>query len=106
MAMHSNPFTVDVPDDISSAFTEICERLELTKWKAIAGALKAYLSLEEDAQLYLHRTSTTIEDAKKLISQSFIQAERKRVLGKLSPEQEAYLIEITKKTTKRLAQIK
>jgi hypothetical protein len=53
MAMNRKPFTVDVTDVIADAFSAQVDERGYTKWRAIEGAIKAFLALEPDIQTKL-----------------------------------------------------
>ena len=97
------PFTVDIWEDLSDEFEEFRIKSGFTKWQAITGALRAYMSLPADVQVALNSPDMTVEVAGKLITDKVCDLERIRLLGKLDPDQVAYLQELTKEVTEHLS---
>lgn len=97
------PFTVDIWEDLSDEFEEFRVQAGFTKWQAISGALRAYMALPADVQVALNAPEMTVESAGKLIADKICDLERNRLLGKLAPDQVAYLREITKEVTEHLS---
>jgi hypothetical protein len=97
------PFTVDIWEGLADKFEDFRIRSGFTKWQAITGALRAYMSLPADVQVALNAPDMTVEAAGKLITDKICDLERIRLLGKLDPGQVAYLREITKEVAEHLS---
>ena len=96
-------FTVDILEDLSDEFEEFRVKSGFTKWQAITGAIKAYMALPAEVQVALNAPDMTVESAVMLITDKICDLERIRLLGKLDPDQIAYLQELTKEVTERLS---
>lgn len=96
-------FTVDIVEDLSDEFEDFRVKAGFTKWQAITGALKAYMALPADVQVALNSPDMTVNAAGKLITDKICDLERIRLLGKLDPDQVAYLQELTKEVTEHLS---
>ena len=97
------PFTVDILEDLSEEFEDFRVNSGFTKWQAITGAIRAYMALPADVQVALNAPDMTVTVAGKLIADKICDLERIRLLGKLDPDQVAYLQEITKEVTEHLS---
>ncbi len=97
------PFTVDIWEDLSDEFEEFRIKTGFTKWQAISGALRAYMSLPADVQVALNAPDMTVIDAGKLITDKICDLERIRLLGKLDHDQVAYLQALTKEVAEHLS---
>lgn len=106
MTMHQKSFTVDVPPEVSSVFSEHIEAQGYTKWKAVMGALKAYMVLPAEVQVFVNNPNTTVKQAKKKIAESYGDKLRLELLGKLTPEQQMFLVETAKETAAQLSRKK
>ena len=100
MVMHKKSFSVDVDDDISEAFSTICDERGYTKYRAIEGALRAFISLPDQVQVALMKASNP--DFHKVIYQNLRDIELTKILEALTDEQRTVLIETSKEVTKRL----
>ena len=106
MSMHKKSFTVDVPTDVSTAFSKHIEDQGYTKWKAIMGALKAYMVLPPDVQVFVNNPNTTVKQARKKIADCYGDQLRLELLGKLTPQQQMFLMETAKETAAQLSRKK
>ncbi len=106
--MSTNPksFTVDVPVEVSEAFSEHVDQQGYTKWRAVMGALKAYMVLPPEAQVFVNNPNTTVKQVQKMIAQCYEDKVLLELLGKLPPEQQAFLMEAAKKTAAQLSRKK
>ncbi len=80
MAMHDKSFNVDIPPAVSQAFSEHVDQQGYTKWRAIMGAVKAYMALPADIQVFVNNPDTTVKQAKKVIAVSYTDKFRLKVL--------------------------
>lgn len=100
MVMHKKTFTVDVNDELSEAFTTQCDERGYTKYRALEGAMRAFISLPDEVQVSLMKSNN--RDAHNIIYQSLRDIELTRILKALTDEQRTVLIETSKEVTKRL----
>lgn len=100
MAMHKKPFNVDVNDALSEAFSTLCDERGYTKYRALEGALRAFISLPDELQVALMKS--TNQDTYKLLVHGLRDIELIKGLQALTPEQRLILIESSKEVSKRL----
>lgn len=106
--MSTNPksFTVDVPVGVCEAFSEHIDEQGYTKWRAVMGALKTYMTLPAEVQVFVNNPNTTVKQVQKMIIQSYGDKLRLELLETLTPHQQAVLIETVKKTAAQLSRKK
>lgn len=102
MAMHKKPFTVDINEKVSDAFSAQVEQRGFTKYRAIEGALRAFMVLPADLQVEL--IGNEIPDVLCLIREKLLDADLISRLGKLAPEQRSQLVALAKEGAKILSQ--
>lgn len=100
MAMHKKPFNVDVNDEISEAFSMLCDERGYTKYRALEGALRAFIALPDEIQVGLMKSKNC--DVYKILIHGLRDIELTKNLKALTPEQTQVLIETSKELTKRL----
>lgn len=93
-------FNVNVDEKIAEMFSTICDERGYTKYRAIEGALRAFISLPDELQVSLMKS--TNQDAYKLLVQGLRDIELIKGLQDLTPEQRLILIESSKEVSKRL----
>ncbi len=103
--MSTNPksFTVDVPVEVSEAFSDHADAQGYTKWKAIMGALKVYMVLPAEAQVCANNANTTVSDVRVAMEKAYEDGFRLRFLAALTPEEQSLLIERVKHIAECLA---
>lgn len=104
MAMHKNSFNVDVDDVLSESFSTLCDERGYTKYRAIEGALRAFIALPDELQVALMKSQNS--DVYELLVHNLRDIELHKILQALTPEQRMVLIESAKVVTKRLFQKK
>ncbi len=106
MGTNQKSFTVDVPVEVSEAFSDHIDEQGYTKWRAVMGALKAYMVLPPEVQVFVNNPNTTVKQAKKMITDSYGDKLRLDLLGKLTPQQQMFLVETAKETAVQLSRKK
>lgn len=101
MAMHKKPFTVDVDDDVSEAFSDQIEVRGYIKYRAIEGALRAFMALPPELQVQL--MNNNVSDVSHLIKEKLLDADLVSRLGKLTSEQRNQLVALAKEGAKVLS---
>lgn len=103
--MGTNPksFTVDVPVEVSEAFSDHADEQGYTKWKAVMGALKAYMVLPPEVQVFVNNPNTTIKQVREMIFQCYGDKVLLELLADLTPGQQVFLIETAKETAAQLS---
>jgi len=81
-------------------FSEQTEKKGYIKRKAVEGAIKAFISLPDELQVALMKSSN--QDTYKLLVQGLRDIELIKGLQALTPEQRLILIESSKEVSKRL----
>lgn len=104
MGTNQKSFTVDVPVEVSEVFSEHVDTQGYTKWRAVMGALKAYMVLPPEVQVFVNNPNTTVKQARKMIAQSYGDKLLLELLGKLTPHQQMFLIETAKEIAAQLSQ--
>ena len=100
MVMHKKTFTVDVNDELSEAFSTLCDERGYTKYRALEGAIRAFISLPDALQVALMKGNN--QNVYKLLVHSLRDIELTKNLQALTSEQTQVLIESAKLVTKRL----
>ena len=102
--MGTNPksFTVDVPPEVSRAFSDHADEQGYTKWKAVMGALRVYMVLSPDAQVCANNLNKTLTDLGAVMEKVYRDALLLKFLEALTPEQQAFVIEAARDIAKRL----
>ncbi|MHC4207359.1 MAG: hypothetical protein ACYSTT_22110 [Planctomycetota bacterium] len=89
MAMHKKTFTVDVDDDLSEAFSAQVDERGYTKYRAIEGAMRAFVALPPEVQVSL--MSNKIDDTYGVIVRSLLEKEVLAHLDTLGPTKAKFL---------------
>jgi len=92
--------TAYINPKVAEAFSEQCEKIGYQKYRAIEGAIKAFISLPDELQVALMKSSN--QDTYKLLVQGLRDIELIKGLQALTPEQRLILIESSKEVSKRL----
>jgi len=85
---------------VFDAFTKLVEENGYTQYRAVEGAIKAFISLPEELQVALMKN--TNQDTYKLLVQGLRDIELIKGLQALTREQRLILIESSKEVSKRL----
>jgi len=85
---------------VFDAFTKLVEDNGYTQYRAVEGALKAFISLPDELQVALMKSPNC--DVYKLLIHTLRDIELSKALQSLTPEQQMVLIESAKEVTKRL----
>lgn len=93
-------FNVNVDENIASLFSEQIDEKGYTKYRAIEGALKAFISLPDQVQVALMKANNP--DFHNIIYQNLRDIELTKILKALTNEQRMVLVEASKEVTKRL----
>ncbi len=99
-------FNVPVNENVAAEFDAWDESTPGLRGDKLVGALKAIqaiYAIDEGLAFRLMEPRLSILDAKLLLIEKVAAFERNRVLHALTPDQQAYLVEIAKETTKRLS---
>lgn len=88
MSMHEKSFNVDVPPEVSQAFTDHIDGSGYTKWKAIMGALKVYMLLPADVQVCANNPSKMSDDVRATMDRVYEDRFRLKFLDTLTPSKE------------------
>lgn len=103
MAMHKNSFNVDVDDELSEAFSAQVDKRGYTKYRALEGALRAFLAIPPEAQVALMSNGANAED---ILLNSFRDMGLEVDLQKLSPAQRAQILTLAKEAAKTVSRKK
>lgn len=98
------PFTVTIPEGPATAFGDHIERRGYLKWTAILGALRAYMALPPELQVWLNDPTATMTDpevAEKMCDY-FAARRREDLLARLPADQQQMLVELARETAERL----
>lgn len=100
MVMHKKTFTVDVDDALSEVFSTLCDERGYTKYRALEGAIRAFIALPDEIQVALMKSQNS--DVYELLVHGLRDIELIKGLQALTPEQRLILIESSKEVSKRL----
>lgn len=92
--------TAYINPQVAEAFSMICDERGYTKYRAIEGAIRAFISLPDELQVALMKS--TNQDSYKLLVHGLRDIELIKGLQALTPEQRLILIESSKEVSKRL----
>ena len=92
--------TAYIDPKVAEDFSKQCEKIGYQKYRAIEGALKAFISLPEELQVAMMKN--TNQDTYKLLVHGLRDIELIKGLQALTPEQRLILIESSKEVSKRL----
>ena len=97
MAMHKKSFNVDIDEKLSDEFTAQIDKRGYTKYRAIEGALRAFMALPLEIQGKL--ITNDIGDIYSMLVRSLVDAEIQKHLDDLGPGKEKFLA-LLKQATK------
>jgi len=100
MSRKEKSFGISIEEKLSEAFSTLCYERGYTKYRAIEGALRAFIALPDELQVALMKGSN--QDTYKLLVQGLRDIELIKGLQALTPEQRLILIESSKEVSKRL----
>lgn len=103
MAMHKKTFTVDVDDELSEAFSAQVDVCGYTKYRALEGALRAFMAIPPEAQVALMSNSSNPKD---ILIGAFGDISLEEGLNKLSPIQRTQILALAKEAAKTLSRKK
>lgn len=103
MAMHKKTFTVDVDDGLSEAFSAQVDERGYTKYRALEGALRAFIAIPPEAQVALMSNGAEAED---ILLNSFRDMGLEVDLQKLSPAQRVQILTLAKEAAKTISRKK
>jgi hypothetical protein len=89
MAMHKKTFTVDVNDDLSEAFSAQVDERGYTKYRALEGAMRAFVALPAEVQVKL--MSNSMKESYDVMVRGLLEAEVSKHLDKLGPAKAKFL---------------
>jgi hypothetical protein len=98
MVMHKKPFTVDCDEQLSELFSKQVEERGFTKYRAVEGALRAFIALPKELQVEL--MNNQISDVSQLIKEKLLDADLLEKMRKLTPEQRNQVVFLAKKAAK------
>ncbi|KKN73481.1 hypothetical protein LCGC14_0400560 [marine sediment metagenome] len=104
MAMHKKPFTVDVDEQLSDAFSAQADERGYTKYRAIEGALRAFIALPAGLQVDL--MGNQISDVLTIIKTKLLDADLIDRLESLTPSQRTKLVALAKESAKIISRKK
>ena len=104
MAMHKKSFNVDIDDKLSDRFSAQVEERGYTKYRAIEGALRAFIAMPAELQVQL--MGNQISDVLQLMKEKLLDADLIQRLEKLTPDQRDQLVLLAKKGAKIASQKK
>ena len=93
-------FNVNVDEKIADEFSKQIDERGYTKYRAIEGAMKAFISFPDELQVALMKS--TNQDTYELLVHGLRDIELIKGLQALTPEQRLILIESSKEVSKRL----
>lgn len=103
MAMHKKTFTVDVDDGLSEAFSTQVSKRGYTKYRAIEGALRAFMAIPPEAQVALMSNGA---DAGEILLNVFRDLGLEVDLKKLTPAQRVQILTLAKEAAKKVSRKK
>ncbi len=89
MAMYKKPFTVDVDTELSEKFSLQVDERAYTKYRAVEGAIRAFMALEPKLQVQL--MNNKIEDVYAMLVRGLVETEIRKHLDELGPAKEKFL---------------
>ena len=89
MVMNKKSFNVDVSDEVSELFTAQTSGRGYTKYKAIEGALRAYMALPREIQVLLNEGNT--KDVYAMLVEGLVDREILKRLAELGPAKTEFL---------------
>lgn len=92
--------TAYINPKIAEAFSAQCEKIGYQKYRAIEGAIRAFICLPDEIQVALMKSDN--RDVYKMLIQNLRDIELTKGLQALTPEQRLILIESSKEVSKRL----
>jgi hypothetical protein len=87
--MHKKSFSVDVNDELSEKFSAQSDERGYTKYRAIEGALRAFVAMPPELQVSL--MSANKKDAYTILVDGLVRAEIAAHLDRLGPAKEEFL---------------
>lgn len=93
-------FSCNIDPKVADRFSAQVDEKGYTKYRAIEGAIRAFISLPDELQVALMKS--TNQDTYKLLVQGLRDIELIKGLQDLTPEQRLILIESSKEVSKRL----
>ncbi len=90
MKKEQKNFNVNVDADLSDAFSTQIDQRGFTKYRAIEGALRGFMSLPEHLQVRLIAASK-VDDIKTILVEGLLESEIARHLDKLGPPKAKFL---------------
>jgi len=103
MTMHKKTFTVDVDDDVSEAFSAQVDERGYTKYRALEGAIRAFMAIPPEAQVALMSNSSNPKD---ILVSAFSDIGLEEGLKKLTPVQRSHILALAKEVAKTLSRKK
>ena len=91
MVVQKRSFNVDVGEKLSDAFSAQVNDRGYTKYRAIEGALRAFMALPAELQVQL--MSNDIQDVSKVLVEHLLDAETLKFLESLSPKSRQMTLE-------------
>lgn len=101
MVMHKKTFSVDVDDELSERFSAQVEERGQIKYRALEGAIRAWLVLPKAVQADLMSNGV---NAEKLLTDTFQNIALTEYLEKLSPAQKSHALALAKEGAKKISQ--
>jgi len=90
MAQHKKSFNVDVDSALSDAFSAQVDERGYTKYRAIEGALRAYMAMPTELQVRLI-SATSTDDIYTMLVELLLEAEILHRLDGLGPAKAQFL---------------
>ena len=103
MAMHKKSFNVDVDDVLSEAFSAHVDKSGYTKYRAVEGALRAFMAIPPEAQVALMSNS---DNPKDILIKTFDDISLEEGLKELTPTQRVQILALAKEAAKTLSRKK
>jgi len=96
-------FNVNVDEAVADKFTEQTDQRGYTKYRAVEGALRAFMAIPSEAQVALMSNS---DNPKDILIKAFAAIGLEEDLKKLSPSQRNQILALAKEAAKTLSRKK
>ena len=92
MSKDQKNINVKIDSELQDQFTKHVDERGYTKYRALEGAIKVFITLSPVLQVKLMSPDVSSEDAINIVSQQLMENMTQQVLSRLTPEQRSKLL--------------